>query len=294
MLGGLLGIGLALMWDAMETRLGSPREIAARLGLRLLAVVPDATKSQGASVFAADADGKQGEAFRSLRANLELNPELGGVGTIRTIMVSGAVPGSGTTSVAVNLAVAFARGGRDVILADLNLRNPVIGRQFDLTSHPGITNVAIGRARFDEALVIAQPHGQNESELPVAPEGRLRILPAGTAATAIEDASVTTPLGSTLRALRTVSDIVIVDSPPLGVIGDSVALMEGVDALVVVADSRTLRAGALETCLRMLDNCRARPLGVVLTGTSRGALLTDEPSGGAIVRTALRPSKAVG
>ena len=150
--GLLLGVGLAFVYEALDTRVRNTQEIADHLGgIPLLARVPAPTKKMRAEnqlVMLADPHGPQAETFRMLRTNLEfvaLDRDVG------TLMVTSAVEEEGKSTTIANLAVALARAGRRVALVDLDLRRPFLGRFFDL-SGPGITQVARGRATLDEAL----------------------------------------------------------------------------------------------------------------------------------------------
>ena len=84
-----------------------------------------------------------------LKTNLEfVNVERG----CRTIMITSAVKGEGKSTTVANLAVAMARAGRRVALVDLDVREPMLHRFFDLARKPGVTDVALGNAELDAAL----------------------------------------------------------------------------------------------------------------------------------------------
>ena len=152
-LGLLLGIGLALLREALDTRVRSAEEIADRLGLTLLARVTDpprALRTANKLVMLEEPHGVRAEAFRMLRANLEFsNIER----RARTIMVTSAVQSEGKSTTAANLAVALARSGRRVILVDLDLRRPFLDKFFDVSGSRGLTAMAMGRATADDVLV---------------------------------------------------------------------------------------------------------------------------------------------
>ena len=68
-------------------------------------------------------------------------------------MITSAVEQEGKSTTIANLAVALARGGQTVALVDLDLRRPFMDKFFDLGDRPGVTQVALGRASLEEALV---------------------------------------------------------------------------------------------------------------------------------------------
>ena len=189
----MLGLGLAFLWEALETRARTAEEVSARLGgLPLLGRVPEPPKRlrrAGKLVMLEEPASVQAEAFRMLRAKLDfvtLDRD------VRTIMVTSALEQEGKSTTVANLAVAFARAGKRVVLVDLDLRRPVLARFFDLKG-PGLTQVALGHVPLEEALtqiVIADPP---RAEAPAAPRrggdgngnrtrelsGLLEVLPSG-------------------------------------------------------------------------------------------------------------------
>jgi Mrp family chromosome partitioning ATPase len=149
--GLLLGVGLAFLWEALDTRVRTAEEIAEKLKLPLLARLPAPPKRLRVAdqlVMLEDPDSPSAEAFRLLRTNLEfVNLEA----AARTLMVTSAVEGEGKSTTAANLALALARSGRKVVLVDLDLRRPFLDHFFDLTG-PGLTEVALGHVQLEQAL----------------------------------------------------------------------------------------------------------------------------------------------
>ncbi len=152
-LGIVLGIGLAFLWEALDTRVRSAEEVGERLGLPLLARLPEPPRklrTHDELVMVAEPDSVGGEAFRTMRTNLDfvaLN------GASQTIMVTSAIQAEGKSTTIANLAVAYARAGKRVVLVDLDLRRPYIDRFFPFEERPGLTEVALGYAYLDEAIL---------------------------------------------------------------------------------------------------------------------------------------------
>ena len=151
-LGIVLGIGLAFLWEALDTRVRTAQEIGEKLGgLPLLARVPMPSKKLRAEhrlVMLDDPASAHAEMFRMLRTNLEFTT-LGN--DVRVLMITSAVQEEGKSTTIANLAIAMARAGRRVVLVDLDLRRPFLDKFFELDG-PGVTNVALGHASLDEAL----------------------------------------------------------------------------------------------------------------------------------------------
>lgn len=166
-LGLVLGIGLAFLWEALDTRVRSAEEIGERLGLPLLGRLPKPPRSlrnNDQLAMLEEPSGVHAEAFRMLRTTLNF---ITLTRSLRTVMVTSAVEGEGKSTTAANLAVALARLGWRVILVDLDLRRPYLDRFFHLEYRPGITDVVLGHADLDTALT---PIAFAETDPRVAPD----------------------------------------------------------------------------------------------------------------------------
>ena len=135
-LGLFVGLAVAFVWEALDTRVRTTEEISTRLRLPLLGRLPEPSKrlrTENKLVMVEDPRGIEAEAFRVFRTNLDFaNFERGA----RTIMVTSAVQGEGKSTTVANLAIALARGGRHVIVVDCDLRRPYCNRFFGLDRAP--------------------------------------------------------------------------------------------------------------------------------------------------------------
>lgn len=150
-LGILVGVGGAILWSRLDTRLRSSDEVQARLGLPLLARLPEPPRKlrSGAQlVTLAEPDSVDAEAFRILATNLEFtNLDYGA----RSIMVTSALEREGKSTSVANLAVSVAQTGRHVVLVDMDLRRASLARFFGLEGEAGLTHVALGRLSLEDA-----------------------------------------------------------------------------------------------------------------------------------------------
>jgi Mrp family chromosome partitioning ATPase/capsular polysaccharide biosynthesis protein len=270
-LGLVLAVGLALLWEELDTRVRSGDEIAAQLGMPLLARVPTpATPVEEPQDLVMLAGGRAHdvEPVRILRANLEIvNLRQQG----HSIMLTSGLDGEGTSTTAANLAIALARVGGRVALVDLNGRHPALHRLFGLGRRAGVIDVVLGSTTLDCALVHVDAHDpiqvEGERAAPVAGlGGELWVLPFGDAPGNAAEFVLSSTVADLLAALLERVTLVLIDAPPLLVSGEAVALTSRVDGVVVVANQRRLRRRAVGELARLLASARARTLGVVVTG----------------------------
>jgi capsular exopolysaccharide synthesis family protein len=214
-----------------------------------------------------DPYGSQAEAFRVLRTNLDFfNLEH----QARTIMVTSAGASQGKSTTIANLAVALARNGVRVILVDLDLRRPTLGRYFGLPQAPGLTDVTLGRAQLTDALAeirLAEPESAEDGlgSFDMGGAGSLQVLPAGSATRNVGEFIGSHSLTAVLAALRLRADLLLVDGPPLLGAGDGIALCGRVDALLIVARLNQIRRPTVDELARLLGNARAAKLGLIAT-----------------------------
>jgi succinoglycan biosynthesis transport protein ExoP len=262
-LGLMAGVLLAFLAEALDTRVRSAAEAVRRLNLPLLGRLPKPPRKlrrKGRLVMFAEPNGPHAEPFRTLRTNLLL---LNAEGDARTIMVTSAVSNEGKSTTAANLAVALARMGKRVIVADLDMRRPSLGRLFGLDERRfGVTEVLDGRVSLDSVLApIRIGRGGSDG----SSEGSLHVLPAGSIPPNVGEFFASSRLSTLLAALTAQADILLIDGPPVLGTGDGVTLAAEVEALVLVARVDETRRAMLDETRDVLAMCKAEKLGVVVT-----------------------------
>jgi Mrp family chromosome partitioning ATPase len=297
LLGFVLALGIAFAADALDRRARTEDEVTSILALPLLGRIstpPRELRTESELVMLAEPMTAQAEAFRKLRTTIEfVNREYG----TRSLMFTSAIQGEGKSTTVANLAVAFARAGRRVVLVDLDIRQPSLHTFFGARPDRGVADaVAAGRPLEQVVQHIRLPKSQlPETESRVGRAGdRPRWAPSARLSTASQSGSNgqgTAPnldfiacgtipafdeafLGSddvaaALERLREHYDIVLLDSPPFLAVAESMALSEKVDGVVVIAHLGTERP-ILRELARGLQQCGARTVGFVLTGVSQG------------------------
>jgi capsular exopolysaccharide synthesis family protein len=267
--GVIIGLGLALLVDALDTRVRSGDEIAARLGIPLLGRLPEPPRKVRARqklVMLAEPHGRQAEAFRMLRTNLELaNIDE----DVKIIAVASALPSEGKSTTVANLAVAAARGGQRVALVDLDLRKPMLATFFEAVDPWGVIDVALGRVPLADALLrmnvagLLDDDGHDVRETP----SKLDVLFAGRIPPNPGEFISSRRLADILAQLRADYDLVLIDTPPMLSVGDTLALSAQLDALMLVSSLPLTRRGELHELVRTLAFARCEILGTVLTGS---------------------------
>jgi|1186.fasta_scaffold00542_3 capsular exopolysaccharide synthesis family protein len=265
-LGLIVGVGLAFLSNALDTRIRSAEDLAEILGLPLLARISAPPRSlQRANDLAmmSEAPGVHAESYRKLRtsfdfANLRHQAQ--------TVMITSALPQEGKSTTIANLAVALARSGRQVALVDLDLRRPILASFFDLEGQPGVTDVVLGSVSLEEALTsISLDESGMERRRATRDPGSLEVLPAGTIPPDPAEFASSPGLADVLADLKERTDVVLVDAPPVLAVSDAMTLSATVDAMIVVARANLVRRPMMTELRRQLAAAPCLKLGFVFT-----------------------------
>lgn len=283
-LGIILGIALAFLRDAFDTKLRSDETIAEELGLPLLGRIPEPPKQvqrRGELVMLADPASPSAEAFRMLRSNLEF-VSLGHHAQV--VMVTSARQQEGKSTTVANLAVAAAAQGKRVALVDLDLRRPMIERLFKVSpDRPGLTDIVLGYAVLDDALVqiphrdLVPAHASDDFESATSQafarngnsprEGLLEVLPCGQIPPVPGEFIGLDAVRHIIGGLRERVDLVLVDTPPALTVGDATTIAGFTDAVLVVVRADQARRPVVGELARVLHGWPSERLGYVLCGT---------------------------
>jgi Mrp family chromosome partitioning ATPase len=208
----------------------------------------------------------EAEPIRTLRANFEF--AVRGAGA-KTIIFTSAIGGEGKSTTVANLAVALARAGRRVVLVDYDLRNPGLQRFFRIRNTPGLVDVIVDDADLDRALaeVRMTDAAGHEQKSPNAPSdaGTLEVLPLGQTLQDPDHVRADIVARDVVGPLKSRADYVLIDAGPLLPTGDTIALSEHVDAMVLVIGLNLLPMSALDELSPVLASSPAAELGFVVT-----------------------------
>ena len=185
---------------------------------------------------------------------------------VQCIGVISAVPGEGKSTVAVNLAQAFARGGRSTLLIDADLRSAQLSRLLLNDAGYGLVELLAGSVPLNQATRILS--ASKLCFVPVVP--RRRIANSG-------DLLPSERMQAVLTAARHGFDHVIIDLPPVGAISDARAIAPLVDSFILVVNWGCTRFDVLEQALSEFGIAAEKIVGVVLNKVNFRELDINSP-----------------
>ena len=163
------------------------------------------------------------EVFRSLRTNVQFMLTNGQ----KVICVTSSISGEGKTFSAVNFAASFALLGKKVILCDLNIRKPALGKLFGISdSNEGITTLlAQDKVTEEDLKTQIRPSGVNKT---------LDLLLAGPTPASSTELLARDNFADVVAMLRELYDYVIFDTTPVGLVTDTIQIGQQADITLFV------------------------------------------------------------
>lgn len=257
--------GGAYLLEMIDQRVKSPADIAALPSVRILGMVPHASEDPARidtpeRVFAEQPLTAMSESYRHVRGAVLKRMKAGG---FKTLLVVPAMPGSGATAVASNVAESLAAAENRVILIDANIRRPRLHEVFGLPMGPGVGEVLAGAPLSEVAQATGNPN--------------LRVITSGEPSDRKLEALATGAIAKLINQAATEADFVILDVAPATVSGDAQSLAQVVDASMLVAKAFGETRGQIGRLSRELDEQPARYLGVLVNAarSASGGYLRD-------------------
>lgn len=260
-LGLLLGVALALALEFADRRLKDEDAVEDVFELPVVAAIPPPPR-RGMD------DHVQREAYGMLAANVRLSS----TADSQVVMVTSPSPEDGKTSVSIGLARALARIGVRVILIEADLRRPSMARYTGVSQTGGLTALLEGRtAHLAHEITWLDANSMRPVTLDDLKEGlSFAVLTAGGVPSHPQRLLARPEMTATLETARSLADVVIVDTPPIGTVNDPMTLSRFVDSVVVVARLNKTTKDAARRALRSLRSLTQQVTGVVVTDAALG------------------------
>ena len=190
------------------------------------------------------------ESFRKLKASLSVSipKKEGGI----SIMITSSYPEDGKTTVTTNLALMFAMSDAKVVLIDADIRKGRIAKYFKRKSSPGLSDYLSGNVTLDDVL-----HHTSVNE-------NLYFIPCGTHSPKPYELLESERMTQFLEELKSRFDYIVIDTPPVMLVSDALAIAPKTDGTVLVCRHNLSYVSDMERSLSTLEFAKANVLGLVV------------------------------
>ncbi len=261
-LGLIVFAGVAVGLSFLDDRVKSAWDIEGFIGAHLLGIIPelgDVPDTEKHLLVSSSKTTPGSEAFLSVYSAVKIQSKLD---FPKSILVTSTIPGEGKTMISSNLAAAFARHGKRVLLVDCDMRRPMLHRHFKLTNEAGLiawfeagakipddplADASLGLVKVDENLFLLRSGGRSKSP------------------TELLENPVFTQFTDSLKRHF---DLVVMDSPPMGAVADALLISERTDEVIYVCRFNRAYRKHIRLHIRQLRDSKNELLGIVLNGLS--------------------------
>jgi polysaccharide biosynthesis transport protein len=247
---GLIGgLGLALLFENLDSTLYTSEQIEKSTWLPTLGMVPKVKITK--QLPSSSGSNPYGDAFRRIRTNvLTQRRDF----PLQTLLVTSSEKREGKSTVVANLASTLAKSDQRVAVVDCDLRLPTQQRIFNLPNDQGLRNVLMQETALETAI--------QECSIP-----GVQVLTSGS-----NDFNPTELLGlpqmrEVINQLCQHFDTILLDSPSILDVPDAVVLAPQVDGVILVVSQAHSRRELVQDACKQLSDVKARIIGVVINRT---------------------------
>lgn len=254
-IGGLLGVVLALLAERFESVFRSAEQVEQHLMLPVLGSVPDLrglreVRKTGLPAYILEhPHSAAAEAVRSINARiLHSRGSRAGI----SIQFASAEPEEGKSSLVISAAQMQGRAGRKVLLIDADFRHSQVARVLGLQPAPGLIDLMAKRLPYTEVL-------QQD------PVSGVDVIVAGRFTSSAHDLLSSGRLAELMQQVRDGYDLILIDSPPVLSLSDAGLIADAVDGTVFVTRWGRTRKETARYAVKQLQASGGSIVGLVLS-----------------------------
>ena len=248
----ILHITYLLVKEYLTDNFNSVGDIETKLGLPVLGVLPKISRKRNQDLdlhYFFDEDGRQfSESIRTLRTSFLLAQ---GQRVNQIIGIISSQPNEGKSTTATNIAFSLAQIEK-TILIDADMRKPSLAKNFNIPKEKvGLAQLLSGEAKLADCITVDKISGTH-------------VMTCGPTPTNAQELLSSKRFKQLLETLRQSYDRIIIDTPPIQAVSDSLIISLHTDATIYVIKSEATRVRLVQNGVRRLAKVGANLVGVVM------------------------------
>ncbi len=256
MLGFAIFFIIPFALEFIDNRVKSPWDVEVFIGRDLMGGIPKISQIEERErplIVGNDLDDGLTESFRSMFSKIQMNSS---AGNPKTMLITSAIPSEGKSLISANLAYSCANHGKKTILIDFDLRRPGLHKFCNIDNEKGLLTL-INHQGEETLQDLAQ-------KITVQIHPNLLVLPSGGRTRAATELLESKEFDDVHNALKSMCDVIIIDSPPIGLFPDSLAIARKSDEVLFVTRYGKVARKIVKNLVESIEETGARVLGLVL------------------------------
>lgn len=275
-IGGLLGLMLSILAlfliKIIDARVEGEEDLQKHYDIPILGVIPEFSYAKYGQEYKLAEDAHHKAATKKKTSSLKTtlinqDTDFGireGYAKIRTnlifalaasdskrVCISSPLAKEGKSTTIANLAISMANNNAKVLLIDADFRKPSIYKLFSLPNTKGLSSVLGGFVTLEETIQIdVMPH--------------LDILVSGQIPPNPSELIGSKPMGKLLDRLDQFYDYIFIDTPPINIVTDTLALSKNVNNIMLVVSDGETRHDQLQKCIGAIEFSKADISGIIV------------------------------
>ncbi|WP_231620957.1 polysaccharide biosynthesis tyrosine autokinase [Carnobacterium maltaromaticum] len=272
-LGILIGVMIILIRTLFDRTLKNKEEISQVFKLQLLGSVYDINGSEKSNrkvkhakkslktrennesklITIRDKSSLISEQFKIIQTGIDFS----GVNqSYRTIVITSPEAGSGKSTVAANLAVVYAQKGKKTLLIDGDMRKPTVHITFNKKNFLGLSTALTEKVKLSDICQITDIKG-------------LSIITSGIIPPNPTDLLNSKRMEKLLKILQKYFDVILIDSPPVTVVSDTLALAARSDGVLLVVRNKFTQKEKCNQAIEQIKLVKKPIIGAVFNGETK-------------------------
>jgi polysaccharide biosynthesis transport protein len=245
-IGGLvIAFILTFILECLNKTFKTKGELERELRLPVIANIPKVKNRKSLNLSESDNDATVVEAYNSLAADIKFGKENN---NIKSIAVTSSIKGEGSTTTAINLALALSNSNK-TILIDGNFKSNKISEVLKVNSNKGLSDIILDNLKLENVVVNFNRN--------------LDVLTTGSIAENSISILDSKEFDSLICELGKIYEYIIIDAPALQVVADSKVLSKKVDGMILVVKAEATKKDIIKSSINDIENLGANLLGIV-------------------------------
>lgn len=247
-LGLILGLSQAFLRNKLNDKIQTKEDIESRTTLPIYGILPTVRQRLVKLEVFKDPKSHFAESYRSLRTNLQFGQK---ENEANVILVTSTIAGEGKSTIVANLGAVFQMANYRSIMINLDLRKPTLHHYFDVDNSVGMSTFLSGRSKIGEII-----QSTEFSNLDIISSGPVPPNPS--------ELILSDRLDELVDTLKESYDYIFIDSAPLGLVTDTMQLMQYADISLVVFRENYAKKSFVSDLNNLVKSHDLKNMGIVI------------------------------